>query len=187
MPTDVAELTWTSTLLLMALSGVIGNIAWEVLNYFGHAALHSFASAWHEIKKMPVHLFSISAPLRIAAVVFGMLALFSLGETMIGVGLSGTLNDVVAQYRANFYALADVALRPLMDPATRYIAYDTLFVTLLLSLVLIRAAAGWHLYGEFRSTHREAGSLSLATYLAIHVLGAVVAVAFVFAMISRIV
>jgi hypothetical protein len=181
-----ADVAWSETLLLMALGGIIGNIAWELFTYFGHAFLHSFASAWHEIKKLPAHLLSLHAPLRIAAVVLGMLALFSLGQTIAGVGLNDTLSAVIAQYRAGLYAAADVLFAPVIDPSTRHVAYDTLIVGFLLSLVLIRAAAGWRLYGEFRSNHGE-GSLSLGTYLALHVLGAAAAVAFVFALLTRLI
>ena len=61
---------WIST---TALSGIISNIGWKLFNHFGHAAIHSFSSAWHEFMKRPKLIFSLHAPIPIIGVVLAPL------------------------------------------------------------------------------------------------------------------
>jgi hypothetical protein len=188
MATDAVELTITQWVLLTMLTGIISNIGWELFTYFGHAAAHSLASAWHELKKLPSSVLSLHAPVRVAGVVLAALALISLVQAAGGFVFAGALMQLVEAYRAFAHSMGDWLLALVAAPGTRYLVYDTLIVGLILVLILWRTAAGWRSYREFRTAHEgPAGSLSLGAYFGLHLLGGLGAVILALAILNRLV
>lgn len=186
MTTDAVELPLMHWLWLTALSGIVSNIGWELFNYFGHATMHSFASAWHEFKKLPAHVFSLHAPLRVAGVVLAALAVISLAQSTGGFVLTAVLTPLIEFYRAFAHGVADGVFAAIIDPATRAVAYDLIIVALIMVFVLWRTAAGWRHYAEFQNAHggRE-GGLSLGTYFGIQLLGGLAAVTIALTILER--
>ncbi len=178
MTTDAVELPLMHWLWLTALSGIVSNIGWELFNYFGHATMHSFASAWHEFKKLPAHVFSLHAPLRVAGVAIAALAVISLAQATGGFVFAAVPMQLVEFYRSFAHAIGDQVFAAIINEDTRHIAYDMIVVALIMILVLWRTASGWRNYSEFQAAHsgRE-GGLSLGTYFGLQLLGALVAVA----------
>ena len=186
MTTDSIELPLMHWLWLTALSGVVGNIGWELFNYFGHATLHSFASAWHEFKKLPAHIFSLHAPLRVAGVVIAALAVISLAQATGGFAVAAVPMQLVELYRANAHALGDAVFAAVIAEDTRHIAYDAIVVALVLIFVVWRTGSGWRKYGEFQSAHGGIdGGLSFGTYFGLHLLGGLGAIVTALALLER--
>ena len=179
-PIELPLMHW---LWLTALSGVVSNIGWELFNYFGHATMHSLASAWHEFKKLPSHIFSLHAPLRVAGVAIIALAVLSLAQSTGGFTLAAALMQLIEFYRAAVHTVGDYVFALVIAPETRHIAYDLVVVALIIIFVLWRTASGWRNYGEFQRGHD--GSLSLGAYFGLQLVGAFGAVAIALAVIDR--
>jgi hypothetical protein len=178
MTTETVELPLMHWLWLTAFSGIISNIGWELFNYFGHATLHSFASAWHEFKKLPAHIFSLLAPLRVAGVAIAALAIISFAQATGGFAFAAVPMQLVELYRTNVHAVGDAVFAAIINEDTRHIAYDALVVALALVFVLGRTASGWRKYGEFQNSHGGVeGGLSLGSYFGLQLLGGIGAVA----------
>ena len=183
---DSVELPLIHWLWLTALSGIVGNIGWELFNYFGHATLHSFASAWHEFKKLPAHIFSLHAPLRVAGIVVAALAVISFAQATGGFAFAAVPMQLIELYRVNAHALGDTVFAAIINAETRAIAYDAIIVALALIFVVWRTASGWRNYGEFRRSRGGAeGGLSLGTYFGLHLVGGLGAVAIALALLER--
>jgi hypothetical protein len=188
MATDAVELTTTQWVLLTMLTGIISNIGWELFNYFGHAAAHSLASAWHELKRLPSQVLSLHAPFRVAGVVLAALALISLMQAAGGFVFAGALMELVEAYRALTHAIGDRLLALIAEPATRYVVYDVLVVGLILILIIWRTAAGWRFYREFRTAGEGPGdALSFGAYFGLNLLGGLLAVVLALAVLNRLV
>ncbi len=186
MTTDTVELPLMHWFWLTALSGIVGNIGWELFTYFGHATVHSFASAWHEFKKLPAHIFSLHAPLRVAGIVIAALAVVSLAQATGGFAFAAVPMQLIEFYRANAHALGDLIFAAVIDDKTRYATYDALIVTLVLVFVVWRTASGWRKYGEFQTARGGAeGGVSLATYFGLHVMGGLGAIVIALALLER--
>ena len=186
MTTDAVELPLMHWLWLTALSGVISNIGWELFNYFGHATMHSLASAWHEFKKLPSHVFSLHAPLRVAGVVLAALALISLAQSTGGFATAVLPMQLIEFYRAYAHGFADLVFAAIISPDTRHVAYDLIIAALIVVFVLWRTAAGWRNYAEFQDQHGgRTGGLSLGTYFGLQLFGALGAVAVALAIIEK--
>ncbi len=184
MTNDAIELPIMHWVWLTALSGIISNIGWELFNYFGHATMHSVASAWHELKKLPSHIFSLHAPLRLAGVVLAALAVISLAQSTGGFVLVAALSQLIEFYRGFVHAIGDQVFALVIDPLTRGIAYDLVVVATIFVFVVWRTASGWHNYAEFQRSHDNHG-LSLGAYFGLQLIGAFGAVAIALAIIDR--
>ena len=186
MTNDAVELPLMHWIWLTALSGIVSNIGWELFNYFGHATMHSFASAWHEFKKLPSHVFSLHAPLRVAGVVIAALAVISLAQASGGFAFAAVPMQLIELYRSFAHGLADQVFAAIINEDTRHIAYDLIVVALIMVFVLWRTASGWRNYSEFQATHggRE-GGLSLGTYFGLQLLGALGAIVIALAILDR--
>src|SRR5262245_21525865 len=103
-PADIPIMNW---IWLTILTGIVSNIGWELFNYFGHAASHSLASAWHEFRKLPSHVFSLHAPLRVAGVVLAALAVVSFVQATGGYVFTAALMDLIAFYRSVAHDIGD--------------------------------------------------------------------------------
>ncbi|MCE9522948.1 MAG: hypothetical protein K8S25_11030 [Alphaproteobacteria bacterium] len=182
MTTDAVELPLMHWFWLTALSGIVSNIGWELFNYFGHATLHSFASAWHEIKKLPAHVFSLHAPLRVVGVMLTALAVVSLAQATGGFAFAAVPMQLIEFYRTNVNALGDALFAAVINEQSRHLAYDTIVAAFGLVFVVWRTAAGWRNYGEFQSAH---GGLSLGTYFGLQLLGGLAAVTSALVLLQR--
>jgi hypothetical protein len=182
MTNDAIELPLVHWIWLTALSGIVSNIAWELFNYFGHATLHSLGSAWHEFKKLPAHIFSLHAPLRVAGVGLAALAVISLAQSTGGFVFAAVLMQLIEFYRGFAHAVGDAVFAAVINPDTRRIAYDVIVVGLILIFVIWRTAAGWRHYAEFQASR---GGLSLGAYFGLQLLGGFGAVAIALAVIAR--
>jgi len=182
MTTDAVELPLLHWIWLTALAGIISNIAWELFNYFGHAAMHSFGSAWHEFKRLPAHVFSIHAPLRIAGVVLAALAVISLAQTTGGFEFSSAPMQLIELYRSLARGLGDFVFAAVIDEASRGLAYDVVIVALVLIFVVWRTAAGWRHYSEFKAAN---DGLSLGSYFGLQLMAGLGAVVIALALIER--
>ena len=186
MTTDAVELPLMHWIWLTALSGIVSNIGWELFNYFGHATMHSFASAWHEFKKLPRHVFSLHAPLRVAGVALAALAVVSLAQATGGFAFGAAPMQLIEFYRSVAHSFADRVFAMVIDPDTRHVAYDLIIVALVMIFVVWRTAAGWRNYAEFQRAHGgSAGGLSLGTYFGLQLLGALAALAIALAVLDR--
>ncbi|MEQ1755571.1 MAG: hypothetical protein ABL973_15730 [Micropepsaceae bacterium] len=184
--TDSADLPAMHWIWLTALSGIISNIGWELFNYFGHATIHSFSSAWHEFKKLPVHIFSLHAPFRVAGVVSAALAVMSLIQASGGFEFGPVPVQLLETYRTWVHGLGDLVFAAILNPDTRGIAYDVLIAGFILFFVLWRTATGWHHYNEFQIAHSGNGeNMSLGTYFGLQLLGGLGAVAIALAVLER--
>ena len=179
-PVELPLMHW---LWLTALSGIVSNIGWELFNYFGHATLHSLSSAWHEFKKLPSHIFSLHAPLRVAGVAIVALAVLSLAQSTGDFAFAAALMQLIEFYHGVVQVAGDAAFALVIAPETRHAAYDLVVVALLVVFVLWRTASGWRNYGEFQRSHD--GSLSLGAYFGLQLLGGLGAVALALAIIDR--
>lgn len=184
MTNDAVELPIMHWVWLTALSGIISNIGWELFNYFGHATMHSLASAWHEFKKLPAHIFSLHAPLRVAGVVLAALAVISLAQSTGGFVLVAALTQLIEFYRGFVHAVGDQVFALVINPSTRGAAYDLVVIALILVFVLWRTASGWRNYAEFQRGHGNDG-LSLGAYFGLQLVGAFGAIAIALAVIDR--
>ena len=188
MTNDAVELPIMHWVWLTALSGIISNVGWELFNYFGHATMHSLASAWHEFKNLPSHIFSLHAPFRVAGVVLAALAVISLAQSTGDFAFAAVLMQLIEVYRSFAHAVGDVVFAAVINPDTRHIAYDLLVVALIFIVIIWRTASGWRSYGDFQETHggRE-GGLSLGTYFGLHLLGGIGAIAVALAILNRLI
>lgn len=184
--TDTVQLPVMHWIWLTALSGIISNIGWELFNWFGHATIHSFSSAWHEFRKLPVHIFSLHAPFRIIGVVSAAMAVMSLVQASGGFEFGPVPVQLLEAYRNLAHGFGDLLFAAILNPVTRGMAYDTLIASFILVFVLWRTATGWHHYNEFQLSHRGAGeSMSLGTYFGLQLLGGAGAVAIALAVLER--
>lgn len=188
MANDAVELPIMHWVWLTLLSGIISNIGWELFNYFGHATMHSLASAWHEFKKLPSHVFSLHAPLRVAGVVLAALAVISLAQSTSDFAFAAVLMQLIEVYRAFAHAVGDAVFAAVINPETRHVAYDLIVVALIMIVIVWRTASGWRHYGEFQASHggRE-GGLSFGAYFGLHLLGGMGAVAVALAVLNRLI
>jgi hypothetical protein len=188
MPTESVELPLVHWLWLTAISGIVSNIGWELFNYFGHATVHSFASAWHEIKKLPRHVFSLHAPLRVVGVTIAALAVVSLAQATGGFAFHAVPMQLIDLYRAFAHALGDGVFSAIINPDTRHIAYDMIIVALIMIFVVWRTAAGWRHYAEFQTAQdRGEARLSLGAYFGLQLLGALTALTLAVAVLDRLI
>jgi hypothetical protein len=186
MTNDAVELPIMQWVWLTLLSGIISNIGWELFNYFGHATIHSLASAWHEFKKLPAHVFSLHAPLRVAGVVLAALAVTSLAQSTGDFAFAAVLMQLIELYRGLARAVGDSVFAAVINPDTRHVAYDLIVVALIMIVIVGRTASGWRHYGEFQATHggRE-GGISFGAYFGLHLLGGMGAIAVALAVLNR--
>lgn len=186
MTTDLVELPLMHWFWLTALSGIVSNIGWELFTYFGHATVHSFASAWHEFKKLPSHIFSLHAPFRVAGIMIAALAVISLAQATGGFAFATVPMQLIDLYRANAHALGDIVFAAIIDPATRHNAHDALIVALVFVFIVWRTASGWRKYGEFQTAQGgTAGGVSLGTYFGLHLVGGLGAIVIALALLER--
>ena len=184
--TDSVELPIMHWIWLTALSGIISNIGWELFNYFGHATIHSFSSAWHEFKKLPKHIFSLHAPVRIFGVVLAALAFFSLVQSTSNFDLGIVPLQLLEAYRSLAHELGDMVFATIINPDTRSIAYDALIASLILISIVWRTASGWRHYDEFQSQRPADGAMmSFGAYFGLQILGGIGAVAIALAVLER--
>jgi len=185
MTTDALELPLMHWIWLTALTGIVSNIAWELFTYFGHATMHSLASAWHEFKKLPSHLFSLHAPLRIAGVVLGALAVVSLMQATSGFEFVAAPMQLVEAYRAFAHGVGDVLFAAILNADTRAMAYDVIVVAFVAIFVVWRTVMGWRHYAEFQAAHDGEG-VALGTYFSLHLLGGLGALVVALAILAQI-
>jgi len=174
MTTDALELPLTHWLWVTALAGIVSNIAWELFNYFGHAMAHSLASAWHEFKKLPAHVFSLHAPLRVAGIALAALAVVSFAQTTGGIEFAAAPMRLLELYRTFARAVGDAVFAAVISENTRHLAYDMIIVALVMIFVVWRTAAGWRHYADFQDSH--GGGVSFGVYFGLHLMGALGAV-----------
>jgi hypothetical protein len=171
---------------LTAISGIISNIGWEVFNWLGHATVHSFSSALHEVRKLPAHVFSLHAPFRIIGVVSAAMAVMSLIQASGGFEFGPVPVQLLDTYRSVAHHFGDYLFAAIINPSTRGMAYDALVVGFMLVFVIWRTASGWHHYSAFREAHRgTTEEMSLATYFGLQLLGGMGAVAIALAVLER--
>lgn len=183
---DSVELPIMHWVWLTALSGIISNIGWELFNYFGHATMHSLSSAWHELKKLPKHIFSLHAPVRVFGVVLAALAAFSLVEETSTFNIGVLPLQLLEAYRSFSHGLGDFLFAAIIKPETRTVAYDALLAGVILISILWRTASGWRHYSEFQDSQPANGPvMSFGTYFGLQVLGGLGAVAIALAVLER--
>ncbi|MBP6014528.1 MAG: hypothetical protein KBA31_20030 [Alphaproteobacteria bacterium] len=183
---DTVELPLMHWVWLTAFSGIVSNIGWELFNYFGHAMVHSFSSAWYEFKKLPAHIFSLHAPLRIAGVVTAALAVISLAQSTGGFEIASGPMQLLEAYRAYAYRAGDALFAAVIDPTTRHVAYDAIIAGLVVVFVIWRTIAGWRQYGDYQTAHGGiVGGVSLSTYFGLNLLGGLGAVVIALLMLDR--
>ena len=182
---DSVELPIMHWFWLTAISGIVSNIGWELFNYFGHATMHSFASAWHEFKKLPSHVLSVHAPFRVVGVVSAALAVISLVQSTGGFQFGVVPLQILDAYRSFAYGIGDSIFAAIINPGTRHFAYDLLIAGFLFFFVIWRTATGWRNYSEFQSAQGAGATMSFGTYFGLQILGGIVAVAIALAMIER--
>jgi hypothetical protein len=187
MMTDAADLPIMHWIWLTILTGIVSNIGWELFNYFGHAAAHSLASAWHELKRLPSHVFSLHAPLRVAGVVLAALAVISLAQATGGYTFAAALMSLIEFYRGFAHAVGDWAFAFIINPDTRHVAYDLIVVALIFVFIIWRTASGWRGYAEFQASHAQEGALSFGAYFGLHLLGGLGAIVLALAVMNRLI
>jgi hypothetical protein len=184
--TDTPDLPVMHWIWLTAISGIISNIGWELFNWLGHATVHSFSSALHEVRKLPQHVFSLHAPFRVIGVVSAAMAVMSLIQTTGGFELGPVPVQLLEAYRSVAHHFGDYVFSAIISPVTRGMAYDTLVVGFMLVFVVWRTASGWSHYSAFRAAHQgTAESMSLGTYFGLQLLGGIGAVAIALALLER--
>jgi hypothetical protein len=183
-PADIPIMHW---IWLTILTGIVSNIGWELFTYFGHAAAHSLASAWHEFRKLPSHVFSLHAPLRVAGVVLAALAVVSFVQATGGYVFAAALMDLITFYRSVAHSVGDQLFAFIIDPNTRHIAYDAIVVGLIFVFIIWRTASGWRSYGEFQAAHPGEDSLSFGAYFGLHLLGGLGAVVLALTVMNRLI
>lgn len=182
---DSVELPIMHWIWITALSGIISNIGWELFNYFGHAAIHSFSSAWHEFKKLPKHILSLHAPVRIVGVVLASLAFFSLVQSTSSFDLGVMPLQLIEAYRSFAHQLGDMVFAAIINPDTRSIAYDAIIAALILVSIVWRTASGWRHYDEFQNSHADGTAMSFGTYFGLQILSGIGAIAIALAVLER--
>jgi len=182
MTTDAVELPLMHWIWLTALAGIIINIAWELFTYFGHATMHSLASAWHELKKFPAQMFSLHAPLRVISVVLAALAIISLAQRTGGFEFASAPMQLIELYRSLAHDVGDWVFAAIIDERSRHLAYDVLVVALVMVFVVWRTAAGWRHYSDFQAAN---DGLSLGAYFGLQLMGGLGAVVIALALLER--